>query len=264
MVNPFKNIDDDSNRIRKTSHTSNKDKPRSRPKRDFNKVMRDRDGKKSASAKDDSTELADKTEKKKGPSSIFDPAHHRTEGKSEKKPENLFDIAKDKYGPRPEFAKDEPDLAGTVVQNISQVSSVSASTSLPETQSVHQMKELWAQLVQKTEVLQQGGKTDTTLTLQRPPMFEGAKLTLTTFDSAKGEFKVTFSELNPKAQEMISLHGQESLNRALENKGYTVHIMVATTETEEFIAQADESSFAREHGEQGEQQQEEEPQEHQE
>ena len=263
MVNPFKNIDEED-RVRKTSHVSNKDKPRSRPKRDFNKVMRDRDGKKSAKAKEDSTELADKTDKKKGAPSIFDPSYHRKEGKSEKNPENLFDVAKDKYGPRPEFAKDEPDLAGTVVQNAPQVAGASAATNRPEAQSVHQMKEIWAQLVQKAEILQQGGKTDTTLTLKHPPLFAGAKLTLTTFDSAKGEFKVTFSELTPKAQELISLHGQESLNKALENKGYTVHIMVATTETEKFIAQADKSSYAKEQGDQRGQQQEEEPQEHQE
>jgi hypothetical protein len=76
------------------------------------------------------------------------------------------------------------------------------------------------------------GKTETTLALKHPPLFAGANLTVTAFKSAKGEFNITFENLTPHAKQLIDLaENQNILRNSLEQKGYMVHIVVATTTT---------------------------------
>ena len=56
---------------------------------------------------------------------------------------------------------------------------------------------------------------------------------MSAFDSAKGEFNISFENLTQAAQNLINLQAnRDSLLHALEQKGYNVHILVATTLSE--------------------------------
>lgn len=86
------------------------------------------------------------------------------------------------------------------------------------------------QLVEKVTEMKGHGRTDTTVTLKHPPMFAGADLVVTAFDSAKGEFNITFQNLTQAAKELLDMRAnQQSMLLALEQKGYAVHIVTTTT-----------------------------------
>lgn len=91
-------------------------------------------------------------------------------------------------------------------------------------------KEVVDQIVKAIQVLQTTGKTDTIITLKSPPILENAVITLSSFDSAKGEFNISFSNLSPDAKNLIDQRlVQESLRGSLADKGYVVHILSTTT-----------------------------------
>jgi hypothetical protein len=67
-------------------------------------------------------------------------------------------------------------------------------------------------------------------------MFAGASLIVTSFDSAKGEFNVAFQNLTQAAKNIIDMRvNQESMRAALEQRGYAVHIVTATTLVENTV-----------------------------
>lgn len=89
------------------------------------------------------------------------------------------------------------------------------------------------QLVEKTVQLKVSGLTETTVTLKQPPMFEGANIVLTSFDSAKNEFNISFQNLTQQAKNILDMQiNRDSLLLSLEKKGYAVHILTATTVNE--------------------------------
>jgi len=122
-----------------------------------------------------------------------------------------------------------------------------------------QVEELFKLVTDRITEMKHEGKTETSLVLKHPPLFAGAKLTLKTQNTAKGEFNITFSELNPEAKTMLDLHqNREALVQRLQEKGYVLHIFVATTETETSdIAEVEESPFEREEKEEQEKEKEE-------
>lgn len=98
--------------------------------------------------------------------------------------------------------------------------------------------------------MQTDGKTETTIEIKNLPLFANAKLTVTAFDSAKGEFNITFSELSAQAKQLLDTQSvKEGMLRHLEESGYLVHIMVATTEKEESLLTAEAHDLQREHEE---------------
>ncbi len=117
-----------------------------------------------------------------------------------------------------------------------------------------QLEQLLKTVVDSITQMKLEGKSETTVVIKHPPLFANAKLTLTSFDTAKGEFNITFSELNAKAKDVLDMQmSRESLARHLEEKGYVTHILVATTEKEETLLTAAEAD-PREKQEGGEQQ----------
>src|SRR5262249_54268378 len=97
-------------------------------------------------------------------------------------------------------------------------------------QPVSNLQEIINQLVDKVTEMKEGGRTETIVTLKHPPILAGADLTLTAFDSAKGEFNIAFSNLTQAAKNLLDMRvNQESLLLALEKKGYAVHILTTTT-----------------------------------
>ncbi len=87
------------------------------------------------------------------------------------------------------------------------------------------------QLVEKVHVSEVKGKLDLTFTIKYPPIFENASVTVTEYDTAEGEYNLTFANLKPEAKELLDLAiNRGALKQALEEKGFTVHIIVTTEE----------------------------------
>lgn len=86
-------------------------------------------------------------------------------------------------------------------------------------------------IVKAVTTVEVQGKTDTIVTLKQPPDFANANLILTSYESAKGEFNIRFENLTPKALMDLQLN-QESLLSTLQQKGYTVHMVITTTQIE--------------------------------
>ncbi len=102
----------------------------------------------------------------------------------------------------------------------------------PKTVSL--IEELINKIVDEVNILKVDGRTDMTLTLKHPPMFSGAQITITEFDSAKKEFNIKFENLSQEAHELISMQSNlDKLQSGMQQRGYNVHIVSANTEIEQ-------------------------------
>lgn len=138
-----------------------------------------------------------------------------------------------------EFSQSQPDLSSinpNAFANTANLAELNLPTEGREVTTGH-LKEMIDQIVDKIYTLKKEGMTETVMTLRHPPLFAGANLKVTAFDTARGEFNVTFSELSSVAKDLLDMQqAQLSLKRALEERGYTVHIMITTTETEQKLS----------------------------
>lgn len=100
--------------------------------------------------------------------------------------------------------------------------------------------QLVTELVDKIQVVERSGSTETTITLSQPPLFAGAQVTLTT-EGASREFNIAFSSLSEPARSLI-VGSLDTLKSQLDQKGIVVHNVIATTEKIESIATTDTSS----------------------
>jgi hypothetical protein len=102
----------------------------------------------------------------------------------------------------------------------------------PKTVSL--IEELMHKIADEITVMKGEGRTETTVTLKHPPMFSGAQVTITEFDSAKKEFNIKFENLSQEAHELISMQSNlDTLKSGLQQKGLNVHIVTANTEIEQ-------------------------------
>lgn len=226
-------------------------KPTTQPKRDFQGVMKrkeDEDGQQKKlvsrkTKKDGENSIQDSDEEEVSPEALF--ASQQTSKGSitadEQPPSPKTAKSTNKAKDRAEFMQEQQDLSGISSTNsfVSGVSSEKPSeTEFTESgDMVKKIQEIVDQIVNKIYTLKQGGQTDTVLTLRHPPLFQGAQLKLTEFDNAKGEFNITFSNLRTDAKAVLdAFQAQNSLQRALEQRGYVAHIVVVTTEKDEPIA----------------------------
>lgn len=109
------------------------------------------------------------------------------------------------------------------------------------------IQDLINQMVKKIQEMTYEGKTETSITLKQPPMFSGANLIVTGYESAQGEFNISFENLRPEAKALIDLAAnRDTLHQALIDKGYTVHMITATTTIEHPLLQADAGMQQRE------------------
>lgn len=128
------------------------------------------------------------------------------------------------------------------------------TTLTPAVKSVMLMDELFLSLVDNIQELRQSGKVELTVELKNVPHFEGVTLVITEFSSARGEYNLAFYDLSSKAQQMmVNPLQQDQLRGAMEQRGYAVHIIIATTEsirTEEcFTGRQSSRDHQREHNE---------------
>lgn len=130
------------------------------------------------------------------------------------------------------FATEQPDISYVnplaAANNPSGVAQVNMKTEKP-IPTTH-IQEIINQMVEKVQEITDTGRTDTVITLKHPPMFAGANIVVSAYDSAKGEFNIAFENLTQAAKEMLDMRtNQESLKQALIQKGYAVHIVTTTT-----------------------------------
>lgn len=136
---------------------------------------------------------------------------------------------KEKFTSR--FSTEQSDLSyvNPLALNTQPVHDITLSTDKPTLPVTH-IQDIIDQMVDKVVEMKDQGRTETTITLKHPPLFAGADLIVTAFDSAKGEFNLTFQNLTQAAKHILDMHAnQQSLLLALEQKGYAVHIVTTTT-----------------------------------
>jgi|GEM_PF-3169423 len=92
-----------------------------------------------------------------------------------------------------------------------------------------EMWELMEKLVDTIVGMKSEGKIETTVTLNEPKLFQGAVIKIVEFDQAKGQFNIAFQNLSPEAKGLLDANAsKESLKRALEERGYLLHIMTTS------------------------------------
>lgn len=143
---------------------------------------------------------------------------------------------KEKFSPQ--FVQEQPDLfsinplAATTPSN-SPAPSAETKTVQHAGMTAEEIQELVDQIISKLYTIKTEGKTDTLITLKHPPLFEGAHLVIRSYDHAKGEFNLSFENLNLAAKRVLDRQeNQDSLRWALEQRGFTVHILTITTLSE--------------------------------
>ena len=115
----------------------------------------------------------------------------------------------------------------TPLQELSTVGEAQATTRTQELQA------LVDQLIGKLHILRTSGQTDTTFTLKNSALFGEATVTISEFDSARGEFNISFANLSNVAKEVLDRQqNQDMLKHLLQDKGYTTHIITTNTEAE--------------------------------
>jgi hypothetical protein len=165
---------------------------------------------------------------------------------------------KDRFTTR--YTPEQPDisyvnpLAATSIQAPSPLQPISPDAKIEKPQPVNTtaMQEICAQLVKQMYTVETKGKTDTVVILQYPPLFKDAKIVVSSYESAKGQFNITFENLTQAAQLVLDKNeNRQILLDTLEKRGYNVQIMTTTTTISDNAPVSDEKPLHRERGDQG-------------
>ena len=98
-------------------------------------------------------------------------------------------------------------------------------------------------IVKQMYTVEKSGQTDTVMVIDYPPLFKDAKITVSSFESAKGQFNISIDNLTQQAQKILELDkNKKSLLNELEQKGYSVQIFTTTTVKIENIALSEQQS----------------------
>ena len=127
------------------------------------------------------------------------------------------------------------DLFQLISSNTAQVQGTAFAEKMNESSSLSRAEafDLARQMIEKITLMKTQGETTTTVTLQYPPLFQGAQVLVKQFTTAPGEFNLTFQNLTAQAQQMMDMKtSREALLQTLQEKGYNVHIIVTTQDVE--------------------------------
>jgi hypothetical protein len=166
-------------------------------------------------------------------------------------------LAHEKGRQAAKFAQEQQDLAAINPLNALPPSGVSQASNAKEAQQpgsiAAQMKEIVDQIINKLYTIDTSGRTNTLIQLKHPPLFAGSSIVITSYSTAKGEFNIAFENLTQAAKQLLDMkENQEALKFALDQKGYTVHIITATTLTEiSSLVKGEGAQKEREEREQG-------------
>lgn len=169
---------------------------------------------------------------------------------------NALEPRKEKFTTR--FTPEQADLSYINPLGAPQQVNAVSFTSEKGIAPVTNMQDLIDKIVDTMKIMRTDGRTDTTVTIKYPPLFEGANIVVTGFDSAKGEFNIAFHNLTQAAKDILDQRiNQESLRLNLEQKGYAVHIITVTTTQIEnpILAEEKRSFYGQQEGRGGQQQQ---------
>lgn len=164
-------------------------------------------------------------------SSKLEPKEPRLEGKAGKK-------EKTKEGKSSETASASSQEKGnigvnTAIQGTSQSVREGTFIENESTAPSSTIKDIAAQISDTIQVMKKEGTTETLVTLKNPPLLEGATITLTEFDHAKGEFNIRFANLSPQAKQFLDRQLlDDPLRNHLDRKGIVVHMVSTTTQPE--------------------------------
>ncbi len=136
------------------------------------------------------------------------------------------------------FVEEKPDLASIASQQKpiyvppieqSETSNETAPSTGPDYKTIQQIID---QIVDKIYVLKEDGRSDTTIVLKNPPLFDGVKVTLTSYESAKGQYNITFENLTQMAKNVLDFQSNKDvLKQALDSKGVVIQMFTTTTLT---------------------------------
>ena len=117
------------------------------------------------------------------------------------------------------------------------------------------IKDIAAEIVDSIQVMRKDDLTSTVITLRNPPILAGATITLTTSDSAKREFSISFANLSAEGKVLLDNKlRSDSLTETLERKGIIVNSLTTTTQPEKIIT-TDAGQAAQDQRDQKDQQQ---------
>lgn len=104
-----------------------------------------------------------------------------------------------------------------------------AAANVPTTTPA-QTAQLINQIAEQLSVVETGSKADTTITLKNMPTFEGVRVTVTTYPTARGEINITFENLTQEGKMILDMvDNRAALKQALDQRGYIVHMITTTT-----------------------------------
>lgn len=140
---------------------------------------------------------------------------------------------KDKFTTK--YTQEQPDLA--TIDPFAAVSGTQAVAPMGGEAKVERatpltaaMRDLLEQIVKQMYTVSNSDKTDTVMTLQYPPLFKDARIILSSFETARGQFNISFENLSQAAQRVLDLEeNRRVLINSLESKGYNVQIFTTTT-----------------------------------
>lgn len=133
----------------------------------------------------------------------------------------------------PQVVNKTSEVHNFVTQNTapSPVSNIAPSTiEAPPQANPAQMQNLINQITAHLTNVQSGTQLDTTLEIKNLRNFEGATVTVTSYSTARGEINIAFENLTQHAKQILDLsENRAALQLGLDQKGYTVHMIVTST-----------------------------------
>lgn len=151
--------------------------------------------------------------------------------------ETTYSIEEPKKKMTGTFIQEQPDLSYVnpmpKSSDLSSIYTPAQPSSVPQVDMVQRIKEIVDQ-ISKADLysIKDGGKTETVVVLRDvDKMFQGAKVVVSSFDTAKKEFNISFENLTQQAKNLLDLpENRESLLQALAQKGdWVIHQVVTTT-----------------------------------
>lgn len=110
----------------------------------------------------------------------------------------------------------------------------------PKGSRINELQAVINKITDQITVIEKNGVTHSVITIKDHPILNGAQIVLTGFDSARKEFNIAFQGLTQQGQNLI-LMNRDGLQLALENKGFTIHILTASTLVEPVIKEQGEN-----------------------
>lgn len=142
-----------------------------------------------------------------------------------------------------EFVEEKPDLVSIAQsQRIVVPEQINAPTPITEAKPTggpdyKTIQQIVDQIVNKIYVVKEDGRSDTTIVLKNPPLFEGVKITLSSYESARGQYNITFENLTQMAKNVLDFQAnRDALKIALDDVGVVVQMFTTTTATDTKLA----------------------------